>query len=98
MPRLLIALFLGLLNTPELSTLSTEEARQPPVLCILLSSQPGRELVGRGCLATEVQIRDRPSGLGVRDSKARLVGVWGRWSGLSTCHQPSCTGPSHPLI
>lgn len=35
---------------------------------------------------------------GVRDSEAKMVGVWGRWSGLRTCHRPSCIGGPSPRL
>lgn len=41
-------------------------------------------------MAKEVQVGERASGL------VRGGGVQGRWSGHSTCHRPSCIGPSLP--
>lgn len=72
--------------TASLLGLCTAAPREQSGPCLSLQSHllPTRKKwEGAVCLLAEVQVGQSPSSLG--------VGVQGRWSDYSTCHQPSCT-------
>lgn len=74
----LTALLLGL------STTAAPGKQSDPCLSAQSTLLPTRKKwEGAGCLLAEVQVGESPSRPG--------MGVQGRWSDYSTCHQPSCT-------